>query len=75
LRSGTLRSSNLTLAINSIPNYGAVIDKVEVFNSVEIRVATSSKNTDDAIRGYTAKSISGRNILQITQQSQVNQFV
>ncbi|XP_046646453.1 uncharacterized protein LOC124336716 [Daphnia pulicaria] len=58
LRSGSLRSSNLTLAINSIPNYGAIIDKVDVFNSVEIRVATSTKNTDDAIRGYTSKSIS-----------------
>nr|CAH0103652.1 unnamed protein product [Daphnia galeata] len=58
LRSGSLRSSNLTMAINSIPNYGAVIDKVDVFNSVEIRVSTPSKNTDDAIRGYTSKSIS-----------------
>jgi hypothetical protein len=47
------------MAINSIPNYGAVIDKVDVFNSVEIRVSTPSKNTDDAIRGYTSKSISG----------------
>ncbi len=59
LRTGSLRSSNLTTAINSIPNYGAVIDKVDVFNSVEIRVAAASSSADDALRGYTSRSTSG----------------
>ena len=60
LRTGSLRSSNLTTAINSIPNYGAIIDKVDVFNSVEIRVASAPSNADDALRGYTSKSTSGK---------------
>ncbi|KZS07864.1 Uncharacterized protein APZ42_028203 [Daphnia magna] len=71
LRSGSLRSSNLSAAINSIPNYGAVVDKIDVFNSVEIRVASPSKNGDDAIRGYTSKSTSDDDFSEVLSEEAI----
>ncbi|XP_057365003.1 uncharacterized protein LOC130685690 [Daphnia carinata] len=71
LRSGSLRSSNLSAAINSIPNYGAVVDKIDVFNSVEIRVASPTKNGDDAIRGYTSKSTSDDDFSEVSSEEAI----
>jgi hypothetical protein len=62
-RQGSTRSSNLTSLINNVPNFGSIVDKVEVYNSVEVRVASSSASSpnhpEDLIkstRGFSPRS-------------------
>jgi len=63
-RHGSTRSSNLT---SLITNFGSIVDKVEVYNSVEVRVASSSApsptHPEDLIkstRGFSPRSAASK---------------
>lgn len=63
-RQGSTRSSNLT---SLITNFGSIVDKVEVYNSVEVRVASSSapsqSHPEDLIkstRGFSPRSAASK---------------
>ena len=46
--------------MNTIPNYGSIIDKVDVFNSVEIRVGSAPTGAAlDSHKSYHSKGASG----------------
>ena len=58
--------------MTNIPNFGSIVDKVEVYNSVEIRVAsaaptpTSPEDLIKSARGFSSRSAaSSRNSIQI----------
>lgn len=54
--------------MNSIPNYGSVIDKVDVFNSVEIRVGSAPSGAALDSHKYHSKAVSGEFLYNLLTQ-------